>query len=68
MTLLSQLIERACRGEEIIIVRGKNPVARLVPIAGKPGRKFSAMKGRAKVDDAFLEPLPEEELAAWEGR
>jgi len=25
------------------------------------------MKGRIKLDDSFFDPLPEEELAAWEG-
>jgi len=29
-------------------------------------RRFGAMRGRARVDDAFFEPLPESELAAWE--
>jgi len=66
-THLSKLIERASKGEEVVIARAGTPVARLTPI--KPvehGRRFGAMKGKATVDDRFFEPLPEEELAAWE--
>lgn len=66
-TNLSKLIEEACAGEEIVIARGREPVARLVPVApATQGRRFGAMRGRVWVDDAFFEPLPEDELAAWE--
>jgi prevent-host-death family protein len=66
-TNLSKLIEEACAGEEVVIARGKKPVVRLVPVASaKKGRRFGARRGRARVDDAFFEPLPEDELAAWE--
>jgi len=66
-TQLSQLIERACAGEEVIISRGKTPVVRLVPVVEKPiERKFGAMRGKARVTDAFFEALPEGELDAWE--
>lgn len=67
-THLSSLIEEVRAGEEIIISKGKEPVARL--IAFRPRRVervFGAMKGRITVDDTFFEPLPPEELAAWEG-
>ena len=66
-THLSRLIQRACAGEEVVIARGKTPVVRLVPVdAPVRGRVFGALRGRARVDDAFFEPLPEEELAVWE--
>lgn len=66
-THLSKLVERAARGEEIIIARAGKPVARLTAIKpAKHGRRFGAMKGQATVDERFFEPLPEEELAAWE--
>ena len=72
-TNLSKLIERVEKGEEIIIARGKKPVARLVPI-GLPGhirrrRAFGVLKGKLKLPDSFFfDPLPEEELKLWEGR
>ncbi len=65
-TTLSKLIERARAGEEIVIAKGKVPVARLLPIAAPLGRKFGAMRGKARLDEKFFEPLPEEELGAWE--
>lgn len=67
-THLSRLIEKACAGEEVVIARGKVPVVRLVPVVAKPsGRRFGAMQGRVWLDDSFFDPLPEEELTAWEG-
>ena len=66
-TQLSNLIKRAERGEEVIIARGKKPVARLVPYGGEqPKRGFSSMRGKVWLDESFWEPLPEEELKLWE--
>jgi prevent-host-death family protein len=67
-TNLSQLLERAEAGEEIIIARGTTPVARLVPIAPKPTRQFGLFAGQITVGPEFFEPLPEDELRLWEGR
>lgn len=65
-TNLSKLIARAEAGEEVIIVRGKEPVVKLVPVTpAKPRRKFGSMKGQFEVPDSFFEPLPPEELEAW---
>jgi prevent-host-death family protein len=66
-TTLSQLLARVEMGEEIVVSRGKHPVARLVPyhpVASK--RRFGAMRGLITVAPAFFDPLPEQELAAWE--
>ena len=66
-THLSRLVAEACAGEEVIIARGKVPVVRLVPVDAPTSRRvFGAMKGRAGVGPEFFEPLPDEELAAWE--
>jgi len=66
-TELSRLIERARAGEEIVITRGKEPVVRLVPVDRPPvRRRFGAMRGKLTVDESFFDPLPEDELAAWE--
>jgi prevent-host-death family protein len=67
-TQLSKLIEQVERGEEVVIARGKTPVARLVPYAPEqPKRGFGSIKGRATLGPEFWEPLPEEELKRWEG-
>lgn len=70
-TNLSRYIKEAEAGAEIVIARGKTPVARLTPVEAapkKPVRKFGALKGLISIDDRFFEPLPPEELAAWEGK
>ena len=54
-------------GEEIVLARGKHPIAKLVPFDPAP---VSANLGRCAeiltVGPEFFEPLPAEELAAWE--
>jgi prevent-host-death family protein len=66
-TNLSSLIERAERGEEIVIARGKQPVVRLVPVKKTPKKRVPGMfKGEFELSSAFFEPLPPEELAGWE--
>lgn len=66
-TNLSKLLAQAEAGEEVILARGKIPVARLVPLQAPPSkRRFGAWRGMIEVGPAFFEPLPEEELAAWE--
>ena len=66
-TQLSKLIEKACRGEEIIIARGKHPVVKLVPVTATRGeRKPGALKGKIHIGPEFFEPLPPEELEGWE--
>ncbi len=66
-TNLSQLLERAESGEEIIIARGQVPVAKLVPIAPKPKRQ-PGLYPDVVVGPEFFAPLPEAELRLWEGR
>ncbi len=49
-------------------MRGKEPAVRLVPASvPTPKRVFGALAGRVVVTDAFFDPLPADELAAWEG-
>jgi len=64
---LLSLLARVEEGEEILIARNGTPVARLVRARPRGRREFGSMKGRIKLDDSFFDPLPEEELAAWEG-
>lgn len=69
-TQLSKLIAQAEAGEEVIIARGRKPVVRLtglVETAPKARRVPGRLKGKIALTDDFFEPLPEEELAAWEG-
>jgi prevent-host-death family protein len=70
-TQLSKLVERAIAGEEVILTRGRRraPVARLVPIGPVADRKrpIGLYKGQIEIGPEFFEPLPEDELALWEG-
>jgi prevent-host-death family protein len=64
---LAKLIASAEAGEEIIIARGKTPVARLVPVRVPNHvlrqRSFGILKGKLNLPDSFFfDPLPEEEL------
>ena len=64
---LSRLIKNACEGEEIIITRGSRPVVRLVSFAEvKKKRQPGSMKGQFTLGPEFFEPLPEDDLSAWE--
>lgn len=65
-TTLSQLLARVEAGEEIVLARGKQPIAKLVPFHPvTPRREFGAMRGVVSVDSGFFDPLPDDELAAW---
>lgn len=69
-TQLSKLIAKVEAGEEIVILRGKTPVARLTALAPRKRQlAFGMLKGKipSLPDEFFFEPLPEEELRLWEG-
>jgi prevent-host-death family protein len=67
-TNLSRLLAEVEAGGEVVIARGKTPVARLAPVeAPRPRRVFGSMKGQVALDDSFFEPLPDDELALWNG-
>lgn len=64
---LPELVERAARGEEVVIARNGRPRARLVPIA--PRRRVAGRgAGKWKIAEDFNAPLPADLLAAFEGR
>jgi prevent-host-death family protein len=66
-TTLSQLLARVEAGEEIVLARGKEPIAKLVPFQPPPTRRqFGALRGVIGVGPDFFEPLSEQDLAAWE--
>lgn len=62
-TNLSRLIKEAERGAEVIITRGKKPVAKLVPISKTAKKRMPDMlKGQIwSAPDAF-DPLTDEEM------
>lgn len=66
-THLSQLLDRAAAGEEILIARAGRPVARLMPLAARAERREpGAWRGRVTMTEDFDE-LPAEISAAFQG-
>jgi prevent-host-death family protein len=63
-TQLSKLI---ADGEEVVIARYGEPVARLVPIRPLIARRVpGSARGKFKVPPEFFEPLPDEILNSFE--
>ena len=63
-TRLSELLAAVEAGEDVVIARAGKPIAHLTPYLRPPDRVWGTVD--VVVEDAFFEPLPEEELAAWE--
>jgi prevent-host-death family protein len=68
---LSEYLDRAARGERIVICRHNKPVAELRAIEPRSmePRPIGPLPGRPRfaLPDSFFEPLPEDELALWDG-
>lgn len=67
-TQLSRLISDVEKGEEIVIARYGEPVARLVPMhpTARPRQPGSA-KGTFELPPSFFDPIPEEFLEGFGG-
>ena len=65
-THLSSLVDRAAKGEEFIIAKGNEPMARLVPISKRGMRRSpGGWEGRISISDDFDAPLPDELLRGF---
>ena len=68
-THLSRLLERVSDGEEIVIAKAGKPVARLVSVERKrKALPYGILKGKLKIRAGFDDPLPDDFIAALEGR
>ena len=68
-TRLSQLVDEAAAGRDVVIARAGRPVARLTRLA-KAGtrRRLGVLDARRlRIPDDFNAPLPNEVLRAFEG-
>jgi prevent-host-death family protein len=65
-TKLSQLVQRAEAGEEIVIARNGNPVVRLVPVRSENrlASVYGALRGQVQMSDDFDE-LPDDIAEAF---
>lgn len=67
-THFSHLVNRALKGEEIIIAKAGVPLLKLTPYEKpKAVRKGGQLKGVLIVEDNFDEPLPDEYLKSFYG-
>ncbi|WP_420626421.1 type II toxin-antitoxin system Phd/YefM family antitoxin [Candidatus Poriferisodalis sp.] len=65
-THFSKLLRRVESGEEVVLARAGKPCARLVPYEqNRPKRRAGLLRG-LEIPPEFFEPLPDDELAAWE--
>lgn len=64
---LSELVEAATRGEEVIICNRNEPVAELraVAAAARTPRDLTPVYPDWTIDRAFFDPLDESDLDAW---
>jgi len=67
---LSELLDRALGGEEIVIARAGKPLARLTPLQRKQPRKPGAWRGWGAdiPTEVFLAQMDPEDLDAAEGK
>ena len=65
-THLSRLLDQAHAGQEIILAKGGKPYARLMPLPAAPAQRLPAACPAGW--EMLFEPLPADELDAWEPR
>lgn len=70
-THLSRLLAAVEAGDEVIVARGRKPIARIVPFDKLPPKKRELgwlagdTPGRDPLAYGFWDPLPDDELALW---
>jgi len=65
-TNLSQLVARVEAGEEVVVCRGKEPVAMLVPLnTGRRPKVGEITSAPILIKPGCFAPLTEEEMTEW---
>ena len=68
-TRLSQLVDKAAAGEDVVVSRNGKPLVRITRLEGQARRiKFGVLKGKVRIAADFDAPLPDNVLAGFEGR
>ncbi len=68
-TRLSQLVDKAAAGEDVVVSRNGKPLVRITRLEeNKRPIRFGLLKGKVKVADDFDAPLPADLQASFEGR
>jgi prevent-host-death family protein len=68
-THFSRLLKEAEAGQEVVVMRGSTPVAKIVPIVEPsspqvPFRLAGAFRGKISCDEDAFDPMTDEELVA----
>ncbi len=65
-TRLSQLVDQAAAGEDVVVSRNGKPLARLTRLE-QPKRavRYGLLKGRIRIAADFDAPLPDDVLASF---
>lgn len=68
-TRLSQLVDLAASGEDVVVSRNGKPLVRITRLENTKRRiTLGVLKGRLTVPDDFDAPLPGDVLDGFEGR
>jgi prevent-host-death family protein len=68
-TRLSQLVDKAAAGEDVVVSRNGKPLVRITRLeATKRPIRFGLLKGKVKISKDFDASLPDDVLADFEGR
>lgn len=67
-THLSRYLSALAKGETILLCKRNQPIAEICPLKERPRKRrpVGLAKDRFSVPDTFFEPLPKEELDAFE--
>ena len=65
-TNLSKLLALVEAGEEVVIARGKEAIAQIIPVKKAVKRQAGTLKGLiGEPDESAFAPMTDEELAEW---
>jgi prevent-host-death family protein len=67
-TRLSQLVDKAAAGEDVVVSRNGKPLVRITALVENRPIKFGVLRGKVKIAPDFDAPLPNDVLAEFEGR
>jgi prevent-host-death family protein len=68
-TRLSQLVDKAAAGEDVVVSRNGKPLVRITQLQERRRRvRFGVLKGKLRIAADFDAPLPDEAVAGFEGR
>ena len=66
-THFSRLLKEAEAGQEVVVMRGNTPVAKIVPIqpCNPPRRVPGGFEALGEIDDSIFDPLTDEQLVEY---